>query len=97
MICVVKGHNSINIRTVVAFREIGQGYEGLEIFGTLVNVPGLLLKSLYNDINKKRISAYVDSAKESLANAAQQVRDIVNRNADMNGVVETDICINGYW
>ena len=97
MICVVKDHNSINIRTVVAVREISQGYEGLEKFGTLVNVPGLLLKSLYNDINKKRISAYVDSAKESVANAAQQVRDIVNRNADMNGVVESDICVNGYW
>ena len=43
MICVVKDHNSINIRTVAAFREIVQGYEGLEKFGTLVNVPGLLL------------------------------------------------------
>ena len=32
-----------------------------------------------------------------MANAAQQVRDIVNRNADKNGVVESDICINGYW
>ena len=31
---------SINTRTVVAFREIGQGYEGLQKFGTLVTCQG---------------------------------------------------------
>ena len=44
---------SITTKTVVAFREIGQGYEGLQKFGTLMNMPGSLSKLSYNDINKK--------------------------------------------
>ena len=88
---------SINTRTVVAFCEIGQGYEGLQKFGTLMNMPGSLSKSSYNDINKKLNSEYADSAKESMENAAQEVRDIVNPNADTNDVVDSDICIDGSW
>ena len=45
---------SINTRTVVAFREIGQGYEGLQKFGTLMNMPGSLSKSSYNDVNNEQ-------------------------------------------
>ena len=48
---------SINTKTVAAFREIGQGYEGLQKFGTIMNMPGSLSKSSYNDINKKLNSA----------------------------------------
>ena len=44
---------SINTRIVVAFREIGQGFESLEKFGTLMNMPGSLSKSSYKSINKK--------------------------------------------
>ena len=54
-------------------------------------------KSSYNDINKKLNSAYADSAKESMENAAQEVWDIVNPNADTNDIVDSDICIDGSW
>ena len=45
---------SINTRTVIAFREIGQGYEELQKFGTLMSMPGSLSKS-YNDIYKQKV------------------------------------------
>ena len=32
-----------------------------------------------------------------MENAAQEVRDIVNPNADTNDVVDSDICIDGSW
>ena len=61
-----------------------------------MNMLGSFSKSSY-DINKKLNSAYTDSAKESMENAAQEVRDIVNPNADTNDVVDSDICIDGSW
>ena len=62
-----------------------------------MNMPGSLSKSSYNDINKKLNSAYADSAKESIENAVQEVRDILNPNAEANDVVDSDICIDGSW
>ena len=62
-----------------------------------MNMPGSLSKSSYNDINKKLNSAYANNPKESMENAAQNVRDIVNPNADTNDVVDSDICIDGSW
>ena len=90
---------SINTRTVVVFCEIGQGYEGLQKFGTLMNMPGSFSKSPYNYIKKKLNSAYAGSAKESMENDTQEVWDIVNPNAATNDVVDsdTDICIDGSW
>ena len=78
---------SINTRTVVAFLETSQGYEGLVKFGTFMNMPGSLSKPLYNDQNKRLHSAYAGSAKESVENAVQELRDITNPNADANKAV----------
>ena len=87
---------SINTRTVVAFGEIWQGFESLEKFGTLMNMPGSLSKSC-NSINKKLDSAYTESAIESMQNAAQEVQNINNPNAKENDIVDSDICIDGSW
>ena len=62
-----------------------------------MNMPGSLSKSSYKNINKKLNSAYADSAKVSMKNAAQEIRDVVNPNADTNDVVDTDIFIDGFW
>ena len=88
---------SINTRIVVAFREIGQGFESLEKLGTLMNMSESLSKSSYNSINKKRNSAYTENAIESMQNAAQEVRNINNPNAKENDIVDSDICIDGSW
>ena len=64
-------------------------------FGTLMNMPGSLSKSSYNNINKKLNSAYTESAIESMQNAAQEVRNINNPNVKENDIVNSDICIDG--
>lgn len=60
---------TVNARTVAAFWEIGQGYEDLDKYGTPMKMLGLLLKSSYNDINKKLNTAYAESAIESMQNS----------------------------
>ena len=62
-----------------------------------MNMPGSLSKSPYKNINKKLNSAYADSAKVSMKNAAQEIGDVVNPNADTNDVVDTDIFIDVFW
>ena len=46
-------------------------------------------------VTKKLTSAYCESAKENMENAAHEVRYIVNPNADMNDAVVNYICIDG--
>ena len=85
---------SINTRTFVAFREVGQGYEGLQKSGTLMNMSGSLSKSSYNDINKKLNSSYADMTvlKRVWTMLHKKSGDIVNPNADTNNLVDSDIC-----
>ena len=43
---------SRNIRLVFTFLEIGHGYEATEKCLVIMNLPSLLARSTYNDINK---------------------------------------------
>ena len=68
---------------------------GLDKFETVMNMPGSFSKSSYNE--KRLYSAFAESAKESIQNAAQEVPNIANPNAEMSDVVDIYICIDGSW
>ena len=65
-----KGYD-INKRTVIAFRENGQGYAGIETFCRWMNMPPPMAKSTFDDINSSVHNFYVEVSHESMKKAAK--------------------------
>ena len=87
----------VNVRSLVAFREIGRGYEAMNTFTTLLNMPQPMAKTTYNDINVKLHPYYVKTAEESMKAAAEEVRMYINPDVSKNDVVDCDISCDGSW
>jgi len=87
----------VNIRTVMAFREIGKGHEGMKIFSTIMNMPPPMSLPAYNDINSNLLTCYEAAASASMKNAVSEVRNEVNPTAAEDEVVDMQIGIDGSW
>ena len=64
----------VNIRSVVAFREIGKGHTALSTFSGLMNLSKPLAKTQYNKVNEKLLTAYQATALQSCSKAADETR-----------------------
>ena len=56
----------INIRSVIAFREIGLGLSAIEIFCGHMNFPPPMRNATYTEIVQEVQTAYVSTAKDSI-------------------------------
>ena len=64
----------INVRTVMAFREIGQCDEAMKTFASILNMlPPITLKS-YNKINSNLLPFYEAASCDCMKNAVTGVR-----------------------
>ena len=64
----------INIRSVLAFREIGRGREAMVTFTTIMNIPTPMNKDNFDSINDKLYNAYMRRATESMKWGSFEVR-----------------------
>ena len=75
-----KAVSCINYQMVIAFREIGQGYQGIRTFANIMNMPTPLSFPGYQIINNKLHTFYNDAASESMSNAALETKSLLATN-----------------
>lgn len=63
----------INIRAVMAFREIGRGREAMETFAAVMSMPPPIQNTSYNNIIDMLHEAYENSAIESKKRAEKHL------------------------
>ena len=84
----------INIQTVLAFREIGKGYQAMRDFSSYMNFPPPLSKFCYNQTNSLLYDCYKEVAEASCKNAADEVR-VANGNKE--DVSNCQVSVDGTW
>ena len=72
------GRFDINIRTVIAFREVRKGFTAIETFCGNINIPPPMTKSTYVEIIEMLHPAFLLAVKESMSKATLQVRKLKN-------------------
>ena len=88
--------HGINIRSVIAFREIGLGISAMEVFCSHMNFPPSMRNVTYSEIIQQVQTAYVSTAKDSMNNAASEARLKINP-AEPHSVVDIDASFDGSW
>lgn len=83
----------INIRSVLAFREIGRGYSSIKDFCKFMNMPPPMDKKSYRKSFTRLYRAYTKASRNSLSNAASQA--VGTR--DENGVADVMASFDGTW
>ena len=63
----------VNLRAVIAFREMGKGHECLNTFARLMNMKGITWAS-YKNINNAVFDAYESVAEESMSKVALHIK-----------------------
>ena len=64
----------VNIRSVIAFREIGKGLMSIETFCSHMNMPPPMSRLSYSEIVNSLHPIYVEAAEESMSTAAAAIR-----------------------
>ena len=84
----------INLRFVMAFREIGKGHEAMKTFCQCLNFPSPLAYSSYKAINEKLLPAYEKAAEVSISNECDKIREEAG---GVNALADTTVAIDGTW
>ena len=83
----------VNVRAVLAFREIGKGHSAMTTFSKVLNMPAPPRRANFTKIqNKKLLPAVKQCANDSMVNNAMHVREIIENDAG-----ECGISIDGTW
>ena len=85
----------INKRVIYAMRRIGNGYRGLKLFASLMDMPPPMSNSSYDKLVKKIHKAVKDVAFNIMKEAADEVR--INANCTEGEVVDAGISNDGTW
>ena len=80
----------VNIRSVIAMREIGKGHTALKTFCGLMNIPAPMTQKTYLETQKHVSSKYIEAAEVNMKSAADEVRKKVI-DIDEPGVAEDEI------
>ena len=88
----------INIRTIMAFREIGKGYSALETFCGIMNMPAPMNVKAFNEMQLKIADAYIKVSKTSMTDVAEEMRqdNIQEGDSEHSGANITVSC-DGTW
>ena len=92
-----KAVSCINYQMVIAFREIGQGYQGIRTFANIMNMPTPLSFPGYQLINNKLHTFYNDAASESMSNAALETKSLLATNTFDNSITNCQVSVDGTW
>lgn len=86
-------HN-VNLQTVLSFREIGKGYQSIQLFSTFMNMPPPLSRPAYNRINDILHVTYKEMADKSTSSAAEQIR---KASGNINDIQNCQASFDGTW
>ena len=84
----------VNVRMVMAFREIGKGHLGLDNFARCANIHGISSCG-YQNINERLYHAYESAAEISKKGAASEVRDASKEQVQGNSLCRCSL--DGSW
>ena len=87
----------INIRSVIAFREIGRGHEAMKTFTTMMNMLKPLAIASFNDINNNLYQIYIDTALQSIKIVGNEVRMPIEPGCSEGDIVDCQVSIDGSW
>ena len=82
---------TFNVRSVIAFREIGYGHAPMTTFSTIMNTQ-CLLKAAFNNVNS--LTAYKIASEKSMQNAANEAPPCIDTVTDLPC---TRVSIDGSW
>ena len=85
----------INIQSVIAFREILKGFEGISSLYRSMNMPPQLPKKSYKRINDVFRHVFCDVASNSVFNSASEIHSLVKEGQD--AVVDEGVLLDGTW
>ena len=94
------GRNSfdLNKRALIAFRENGQGYAAMTTFCWCMNMPPPMAQTTFDDLNSDLYNAYVQTAQESMTEAAKTVyNNLANINTNSNCSQNAKVSGDGAW
>ena len=95
-----RGRNAfdINLRSVIAFREIDRGHSSLETFAGFMSMPPPMNKTAYNDSVKQIHIAYTKQARSSMQIATTEIRKLhLHDEFRDDAVADIDISAEGSW
>ena len=80
-----RNHFDLNKRSLIAFREKGQSYAAMTTFCWFINMPSPMAQTTFDDLNSDLHNAYVQTAQESMAEAAKTgYKNLANINTNTN-------------
>eukprot|EP00794_Sanderia_malayensis_P002927 gene2927-3381_t len=86
----------LNVRSVLAFREIGKGHDGMQTLATFMNLFPPALKSNYHAIERSVHLALTKTAVESCQNAGRETKESLSFKDD-NGPQDCQVSVDGSW
>jgi len=85
-----KSSFDVNVRSVIAFREFGQGWQSIETFCRIMNIPPPMTNLTYTETVNKLHPLYLQAAEKSMSDAAAAVIE----NDDTTNIVAS---LDGSW
>ena len=87
-----QGHYyEVNVRVVLALREIGKGHSAMTTLSKVLNMPGPPRRANFTKIQNKKILLVVKQcANDSIVNNAMQVKEVIENDAGECGI-STDV------
>ena len=85
----------INLRSVLAFREIGKGHRAMNTFSGFMNLSKPFSKTLYDKANEKLFKAYQDACLLSCKEAALETINKLGGSSDV--VTDCQVSVDGAW
>ena len=87
--------NSINLQTVIAFREMGKGYHSMCTFTSMMNMPPPMRANAYDKINDTLYTVYNNVAEQSMHNAAEETRHSLKHDIAAGEIINTGVTVDG--
>ena len=86
----------VNLRSVLAFREIGKGHNAMNTFTGLMNLAKPISKTQYDKVNDKLFQVYQDTALYSCEEAATETIQKIDEK-DPYGITDCQVSVDGSW
>ena len=87
----------VNLRVIMAFREIGKGHSGLETFCGYMNMPPPMAETTYNETVKFMLHPIYVVAAQNMKDAGKEIRREILDDYDENAVCDAAVSCDGSW
>ena len=85
----------INLRSVLAFREIGKGHKAVSTFCGFMNISKPISKTQYDKANEKLLNAYQNTCFQNCKNAALETT--IKHGGSSDVVIDCQVSVDGTW